>query len=400
MARNILTLAIMLLTAMSLHAQLPPRPDALPPVTNADDAAKAVNMATTLDEMYRWNRYPTYEVYLAMMQHFADTYPTLCHIDTIGRTVQNRLILCAVMHDEPTDKAGVPQFFYSSTIHGDEVTGYYLMLRLIDTLLSGYGSDPHLTALLRSTEIFINPLANPDGTYIRGNSNVRYSQRYNANNVDLNRNYPDPFGTDPLTDIQPENVAMMNYIANHHFRLSANLHGGAEVLNYPWDSFTSAERQHPYSEWWQQVCRRFVDTARSIQPNILSDVTTSGHVAGGDWYVISNGRQDYVNQVAHCLELTMELSTDKILSTSLLNKYWQTFFHPLVGYIAEIHNLPSSGNCTHPRTQQPKVYPNPTHGTVTIETPTTSTTIDLTDHPAGLHLLTTPDGTVVKVIKL
>ena len=140
-------------------------------------------MANSIDEMRQWNRYPTYETYLSMMQMFADSFPTLCHIDTIGYSVNNRLILSAVLYDHTNpDSPQWPQFFYSSTMHGDEVTGYYLMIRLIDTLLNGFTSNAEFRQLLGSTQVYINPNANPDGTYYRNNNQISsywqgYSQR-------------------------------------------------------------------------------------------------------------------------------------------------------------------------------------------------------------------------------
>ncbi len=50
---------------------------------------------------------------------------------------------------------------YSATMHGDETTGYILMLRLIDYLLSNYGADPQVTNILDNMEVWIYPLANP-----------------------------------------------------------------------------------------------------------------------------------------------------------------------------------------------------------------------------------------------
>lgn len=49
--------------------------------------------------------------------------------------------------------------------------------------------------------------------------------RNNSNNYDLNRNFPDQFlpTTDPL---QPETLAVMNWLRDFPFVLSANLHGG------------------------------------------------------------------------------------------------------------------------------------------------------------------------------
>ena len=204
-----------------------PRPDAFSPVPDTL-SPKAVAMATTLEEMYDWDKYPTYEVYLAMMQRFVDSFPTLCYIDTIGTSIQGRLILSLAITGSSDNDLYRPEFFYSSTMHGDEVTGFYLMLRLCDTLLRSYGTSPEITSLLDRTRIAINPLSNPDGTYHGGNHTVARAWRYNANYVDLNRNYPDPFGTDPLDTLQQENRAMIDYVSRHSFRLSANLHGGSE----------------------------------------------------------------------------------------------------------------------------------------------------------------------------
>ena len=317
-------------------AQLKPRPDAFPPVEENDNA-KVINMASTPAQMANWDRYPTYSTYVNMMQQWAADHPTLCRLDTIGTSVQGRLILSMEITANPADTT-LPEFFYSSTIHGDEVTGYVMMLRLIDTLLKGYGNNPQYTTLMNTTLICINPLANPDGTYNNSNNNIRYAMRYNSNYVDLNRNYPNPFATakEPL---QQENQAMINYFDRHNFRLSANLHGGAEVMNYPWDSYTSLQNPHPESAWWQAVCKRFVDTSRTYDPNHFDDTYSCGYTAGGDWYVITGGRQDYFNYYYNCRELTMEVSTTKTLSSNQLPNYWNFLQHSLVNYIEEIHTL-------------------------------------------------------------
>lgn len=382
-------------------------------------------MANSIDEMRQWNRYPTYETYLSMMQMFADSFPTLCHIDTIGYSVSNRLILSAVLYDHTNpDSPQWPQFFYSSTMHGDEVTGYYLMIRLIDTLLNGFTSNAEFRQLLGSTQVYINPNANPDGTYYRNNNQISsywqgYSQRYNANDIDLNRNYPDPFGTPPMFDQQRENTVMIDYLSNHRFKVSANLHGGDQVLNYPWDSFTSQERPHPYEDWWQSVCKRFVDTCRLVKSNCFRGVNNTGYIAGGDWYVISNGRQDYVNYYNNCLELTMELSSDKTPASSQLDSYWAYQHRALINYIKEVHNLPYGDNEVQITDSKSSItiFPNPTtdkvhlRGEITtgIELlnpigqtlawfPNTRNTVDLSPLPQGIYFLRI-DGQIHKIVK-
>ncbi len=340
--------------------------------TFCEEPCKALRMATSLDEWRQGNAYPTYDTYLQLLQHWVESHPTLCSIDTIGRSAEGRLILCAHLSNRQSEAEHKPQFFYSAAIHGDELTGFYLLLRLADTLLQGYGSVEQYTHLLDSVEVFINPLANPDGTYCGGDHTVAAAQRYNARSVDLNRNYPDPFGTPPLNALQPENEAMIAYVQAHRFRLSANLHGGAEVLNYPWDSFTSAERQHPATMWWQATCKKFVDTVRARSSLPFDEVTSSGYVAGGDWYVIPNGRQDWMNHSANCLEMTMELSTEKMLSSAALPLYWEALQPSLVNYIhAAVRDttfLYDGDNLTlaTPHVLPLQVSPNPTTGIVHI----------------------------------
>ena len=334
--KRLLVLVLLLTAGAMASAQFKLRPDAFPPEPEPL-AVKAVTMASDVSQMAQWDRYPTYGTYVAMMQQWAADFPALCRLDTIGTSIQGRLILSLEIAGNLADTT-LPEFFYSSTIHGDEVTGYVMMLRLIDTLLHGYGSNPLYTQLVNTTRICINPLANPDGTYRSGDNTVQGAQRYNANYVDLNRNYPNPFGSSQA-NLQQENAAMISYVGRHRFRLSANLHGGSEVMNYPWDCFTSAQNPHPKSAWWREVCKRLVDTIHTYTGGHFNDVTSEGYIAGGDWYVITGGRQDYMNYYHNCLELTMEVSTTKLLSSSQLPVYWNFLQHSLVNYIDMIHHL-------------------------------------------------------------
>ena len=294
---------------------------------------KSISMAMSTDEMRYWDKYPTYPTYLRLMEYFQSQYPDLCQIDTIGYSINGRLILSAKITEEGTTVK--PNFFYSSTMHGDEVTGFVLMLRLIDYLLSNYGTDEYITQLIHSVNIYINPNANPDGTYFLSDNDVSGSKRNNSNNIDLNRNYPNPFSKGSEPTIQPENEAMINYLKNHHFAVSANLHGGAEVMNFPWDSYTSSEKRPADSLWWKRVSQQFVDTCRKHAPRSFTDIHISGITYGGNWYKIANGRQDYVNAELYLREMTMEISSSKILPSDSLNFYWEMLHRPFLNYIKQ-----------------------------------------------------------------
>ena len=118
-------------------------------------------------------------------------YPSLCRLDTIGTSINGKLVLALRISNNPGAAATKPEVFYTSTMHGDETGGFILMLRLADYLLSNYNDNPRVKELIDNLDIWINPLANPDGTYNSGDV-ISSPVRFNANGVDLNRNFPDP----------------------------------------------------------------------------------------------------------------------------------------------------------------------------------------------------------------
>lgn len=278
-------------------------------------------MATTKDGMLAWDSYPTYTAYVDMMYAYAAAYPDICQVINIGSTVDGRALLVAKISDNVTVEEDEPEVFYTSSIHGDETTGYIMTLRMIDSLLTTYGVDSLATRLIDSCEIWINPLANPDGTYAGGNSSVSGATRYNSNGVDMNRNYPDPDdGQHPDGEAwQPETVAMMDFAGNHSFVISANFHGGAEVVNYPWDTWS---RLHVDNTWWVNVSRAFADTVHAHAVSGYMTYLNNGITNGYAWYTISGGRQDYMNYWRGCREVTIEISDTKLLSGSQLPAHW------------------------------------------------------------------------------
>lgn len=65
-------------------AVMPEERDALPyELPSESKDVSNSHMAETLEEMLRWNKYPTYDVYTQLLQHFQDSFPNLCRIDTI-----------------------------------------------------------------------------------------------------------------------------------------------------------------------------------------------------------------------------------------------------------------------------------------------------------------------------
>ncbi len=285
--------------------------------------------------------YPTYPQYVAIMENFAATYPDICSLHSIGTTVEGRSILFLKITDNLNVREYEPQFMYTSTMHGDETAGYIVMLKYIDYLLSNYGTDPRVTNLVNNMEIWINPNANPDGTYAAGNNNVNGAIRYNANNVDLNRNYWDPQdGPHPDGNAyQPETMAFMAFEDSMDFVMSANFHGGAECYSYVWDTKAN---DHPDKNWWYAVGSNYVDTIHNYSNNyfVQNDPGFDGPglTNGFAWYEVNGGRQDYMNAKQHCREVTVELSMTKLIPVSQFENHWNYNRNSLLYYMEETFN--------------------------------------------------------------
>ncbi len=280
-----------------------------------------------------WDSYPGWDDYLDMMAGFAADYPDICKLQTLGYSVDGRDILAVKITRNPDVKEAEPVFYYTSTMHGDETTGYMLLLRLADYLLANYGKDSLVSRLVDNLEIWINPLANPDGTYWNNESEISMPKRFNQNNADLNRNFPginDMVHPDDM-EYQPENLAQMHFMDSIRPVLSANFHGGIEVVDYPWDAFAY---DHADDAWFLWAGHKYADTAQQrAYPVRYISAFDDGVVAGWEWYAIRGGRMDYVTYFLHGREVTLEVSNEKLPPASEMPFYWHYNYPSMLQYM-------------------------------------------------------------------
>lgn len=287
-----------------------------------------------------WDSYPVYTAYETLMYDFAENFPTICKIDTIGILSSGRKLISLIISDNVNVAEDEPRFIYSSSIHGDELTGYVLLLRFADYILNNYGIDERTTNLINNTVIHINPLANPDGTFRGGNSTVALAIRYNGSFVDLNRNYKDFVQGDhpDNNNWQAETEAFMAYASKYDFVMSANFHGGIELANFPWDCKYDLTAD---DDWWFMVSQEYADTAKK-NANYdgyftgTGDGVYPGVTNGAGWYQVFGDRQDYMNYYHNCREVTLEISNTKKPSASQMPYYWTANFPSLVNYWNEV----------------------------------------------------------------
>lgn len=289
---------------------------------------KGIITAQNISQAMDWQSYPSYSDYLAIMQNFASTYPSICDLDTIGTSINGRLVLVLKISDNVKVGEDEPSVFYTSTIHGDETGGFILMMRLVDSLLKSYSNSQRIRNMVDNLEIWINPLANPDGTYRTGNT-ITSPVRYNSNGIDLNRNFPDPMV--PSIIPQKENADMIRFLRKRRFVLSANFHAGSELVNYPWDRWFY--RFHADDSWFISISRAYADTIHKYSATSYFTDENNGVTRGALWYVINGGRQDFVTWELQGREVTIELDRIKQTPAAQLELLWYLNRRSLISYL-------------------------------------------------------------------
>ncbi|WP_250437343.1 M14 family zinc carboxypeptidase, partial [Hanstruepera flava] len=325
-------------------------------VNPADNIAEGIIMSNQLPASNRrgpypltfpLTAYPTYADYELQMQEFANNHPDICELVDIGGTTEGvgggdkRLLFIKLSDNISTDEAE-PKLMYTSSIHGDEITGYPLMLNLINYFITAYkdtGHSDHLRIknLIDNSEVWINPMANPDGTYYNNASNtsVANARRANANGLDLNRNYPDNVAgphANGHTSYELETQHFMTLADNNHFVISANFHGGVEVVNYPWDNTYD---RHADDDWYIHISREYADNCQADGPSGYMDYLNNGITHGADWYRVYGGRQDFMNYYHQCKETTIELSDVKLIPANQLVNHWNYNQEALIEYLIQ-----------------------------------------------------------------
>ncbi len=295
------------------------------------DAAPGVDRKM-LDDIGAFEEaYRTHAQIEQILTDAAANYPALARKVVLGQSVQGRNISALNISRNVGVEENEPELRYISTMHGDEIVGNEMMLYLIDEILTNYGSDAQVTALVDSADLWIVPLMNPDG-YVLG-------QRTNANGYDLNRSFPDPYTSPDNTTAgrQPEVAAIMNWTFDNSFSLSANFHTGALVANYPFDSNPAGSSTFSPSPDENLFVHMSEQYALHNTPMLNSSVFPGGITNGAAWYQIDGGMQDWNYVFMGSNEITVELSDIKGPASSQIPTFWSQNRDSLLAYWETIY---------------------------------------------------------------
>jgi len=202
--------------------------------------------------------YPPLEVVEQEMLSLEKSHPDLVEIEVIGTSVQGRPIRAVRVGLK--DGAQRPEALVTANIHAGEVLSSRVAMGLVQKLVELYGADPEITYLLNRTDVWVIPVVNPDG-YKRVIEEGGTGRRKNANEVDLNRNFPLAPGAKsrhplsgnrrpcsnyymgPAELSEPETKSIAEFVARRRFYVSLNGHTVAGKFLYP-HGFTRTPAAH------------------------------------------------------------------------------------------------------------------------------------------------------------
>ncbi len=111
-----------------------------------------------------YDRYPNFDELTGWLEAFADEFPDLVRLSSIGRSYEGReLWLLTVTDHRSGEPAEKPALWIDGNIHATEVTATMAIVHLVDQLTSGFGTDPDITRALDTRTFYLVPRVNPDG---------------------------------------------------------------------------------------------------------------------------------------------------------------------------------------------------------------------------------------------
>ncbi|MFQ5341803.1 MAG: M14 family metallopeptidase [Anaerolineae bacterium] len=229
---------------------------------------EAEGIAPTPVTELAWVSFPAgYRTYDDMATFFHERqarYPSLFQLVDVGDSWEKQTGLAnrdlyVVRLTSPQRPENKPKLFLVAEHHAREIMTPEIAMDFIDELLEGYGQDPTATWLLDHREVWVMPMANPDGharaaqmENWRKNANrtdaCNQGAPPNSYGVDLSRNYDYEWGlptgssTEPCNLTyrgqapfsEPEIQAVRDLVREQRFDILVSLHSYGDLILYPW----------------------------------------------------------------------------------------------------------------------------------------------------------------------
>lgn len=247
------------------------------------------------------------------LTELAAAYPDRAELVQLGQSLEDRPILGLRL-----GRGGGASWRILGGHHGDELSGAELALATAEALLS---EDPRMPpGLLDRAEVWVVPHVNPDG--------VARGSRYNARDIDLNRNYGFQWRADeprsgdgPFSE--PETRAIRALSLLEPFLAGLSMHSGAQNIGYVYN-YTEADTIEE-------------ERLAAIGDRYAAACALEGFYAtnGAAWYVTYGDANDWAYGARAALDYTLEVSDDKTPPSGELDGYLRAHLPAVGAFLGE-----------------------------------------------------------------
>ena len=113
---------------------------------------------------FTYDHYYLYDEMTENLKYFARNYRGLVYLQSLCETSQKRQVFMVILTNSAIGSfLEKPAVYIDGNIHAGEVASSMTVLYLMDYLLTNYGEDPEITALLDERTLYLLPRVSPDG---------------------------------------------------------------------------------------------------------------------------------------------------------------------------------------------------------------------------------------------
>ncbi|MEO0095327.1 MAG: M14 family zinc carboxypeptidase [candidate division WOR-3 bacterium] len=309
-------------------------------------------------------QYYSYDQYVQMMRQMAQTYPSICKLDSLPiRTYQNRWIYGVKISDNPGfEDPTEPGFLVDGCHHAREWATPFVVYKFCDSITKVYATNNEIRQIVDNIEIYAFPVINVDGYVYDYPSQLSWRKNREpfggATGTDPNRNYggcSDSLAGEWGAVDRHQNEAS-HYPSSEVF-CGAYAYSGDEIralTMYARSKIINAYMSyHSYSEYlmwgwgWTTadipdgaVCARFGNRMAGMINRLSGGTYTPGQIPEILYYV-SGGSIDWLYSWCHWvggianLSYTTEIGTAFYQNTSQLDAIFYENFKALK-YLAQL----------------------------------------------------------------
>ncbi|XP_070279999.1 carboxypeptidase A4 isoform X2 [Myotis yumanensis] len=270
------------------------------------------------------------------MDSIAGDFPHLASRVKIGHSFEDRPMY--VLKFSTGKGSQRPAIWLNAGIHSREWISQATAMWTARKIVSDYGKDPAITSILKKMDIFLLPVANPDG-YVHTHTENRLWRKTRSLHpgspcigVDPNRNWNASFAgrgasDNPCSEVyhgphansEVEVKSVVDFIQKHgNFKCFIDLHSYSQLLMYPY-AYTAKEA--PDADELDKVARRAAKALASLsgtQYRVGSSATTVYQASGSsvDWAYDNGIKYAFTFELRDTGHYGFLLPADQIIPTA------------------------------------------------------------------------------------